>query len=84
MNDDVDIVEAIAAMAYAHSFSARVKDEGWKRVKRRAEDGGGYAGVVVERCYRQAADTLRIVRAMDAQKASTWSCISRSPFNKGA
>lgn len=60
---DPDLVEAIAAVAYIHSFSARESRENWERVKQRAFDGVGYADVIVERCYRQAMDMLDIVSA---------------------
>lgn len=57
---DPDLVEAVAATAYAHSFSAGMSRENWERVKQAAQDGGQYANVIVEQCYRQAFDMLNI------------------------
>ena len=66
MEHDPDLVETVAATAYAHSFSARTSREDWERVKERAAEGGGYADIIVERCYRQAFDMLdsawRVIR----------------------
>jgi hypothetical protein len=55
---DSELVEAVAATAYAHSFSARMSHEDWARVKERAWAGGAYANVIVDRCYQQAFDMI--------------------------
>lgn len=58
------LIEALAQVAYAYSFSASMSGEDWERVKARAEAGATYAGHQVERCYRQAVHSLKVFEAM--------------------
>ena len=51
-------LELVAAIAWSFTFQARESGEAWERVKARAEEGGGYAGALVARCYEQALVTL--------------------------
>lgn len=51
-------LETLASIAYEHGFAARTGGSGWARTKARAFEQGGYADVIVTRCYRQAAAAL--------------------------
>lgn len=53
-----DMVERTAAIVYAGSFTARESREDWERINERANEGGGYAGYIVERCYSVAQDIV--------------------------
>lgn len=52
MTGDIDaMIERTAAIVYAGSYTAHMSQEDWERVNERAAEGGGYAAVIVERCY---------------------------------
>ena len=64
-------VELVAAVAYSFTFHSREAGQDWQRLNAQAEAGGGYAGVLVERCLSQARTTLAaLVRHEEERRAS--------------
>lgn len=65
---DYDLIEAIARICYAHTFTARQSRDTWETLNQSANQGGQYANVIQERCYQQARDIEQLIANRKPQR----------------
>jgi len=60
--NDLNQLELMASIAYQYSFSCMESDGKWEATKLAAKENGGYAKIIVDRCYKQAKMQLTMLR----------------------